>query len=168
MPFETFLIIAQIAVALTGFIGITVTLRQGRDGSFSRLLLASILQTTLGAALFAVVPDFLSRLLASTVMWRVACGSFGLYHLIIFGRHIVKQRSLKQMSAVQRVVTITSVAVIGLKLSVGLGYLVAYAYSIYYLGLVWLLGIGCYSFTLILFHEEEHVHASARSARPGS
>ena len=55
MPFETFLMIAQIAVALTGFIGITVTLRHGRDGGFSRLLLASILQTTLGAALFAAV-----------------------------------------------------------------------------------------------------------------
>ena len=34
MPFETFLIIAQIAVALTGFIGITVTLRHGRDAGF--------------------------------------------------------------------------------------------------------------------------------------
>ena len=131
-------------------------------------MLASILQTTLGAALFAVIPDFLSRLLASAVMWRVACGSFGLYHLIIFGRHILKQRSLKQMNAIQRVVTITSVPVIGLKLTVGLGFLVAYAYSIYYRGLVWLIGIACYSFALILFHDGEQVHASATSARRDS
>jgi hypothetical protein len=164
MPFETFLIIAQIAVALTGFIGITVTLRHGRDAGFSRLLLASILQTTLGAALFAVVPDFLSHLLTPAVMWRVACGSFGLYHLTIFARHIFRQHSLKQMSAVQRVVTVASVPIIGLKLSVGFGVLVAYAYSIYYLGLVWLLGIACYSFALILFHDE-HAHASARGER---
>jgi len=164
MPFETFLMIAQTAVALTGFIGITVTLRHGRDGGFSRLLLASILQTTLGAALFAVVPDLLSPLLTPTSMWRVACGSFGLYHLAIFARHILRQRSLKQMSAVQRAVTIASVPVIGLKLSVGFGVLVPFAYSIYSLGLIWLLGIACYSFTLILFHDE-HAHDSTRGAR---
>jgi len=164
MPFETFLIIAQIAVALTGFIGITVTLRHGRDAGFSRLLLASILQTTLGAALFAVVPDLLSPLLTPAMMWRVACGSFGLYHLVIFARHILRQRSLKQMSAVQLVVTIASVPIIGLKLTVGFGVLVAYAYSIYYLGLIWLLGVACYSFTLILFHDE-HADDSAKGAR---
>ena len=161
MPFESFLMIAQIAVALTGFIGVTVTLRHGRDAGFSRLLLASILQTTLGAALFAVVPDLLSPLLKPAVMWRVACGGFGLYHLTIFARHILRQRSLKQMGAVQIVVTITSLPVIGLKLGVGFGFFVAYAYSIYYLGLVWLLGIACYSFTLLLFHDDD----PARGAR---
>ena len=47
-------------------------------------------------------------------------------------------------------------------------HLVACAYSIYYLGLVWLLGLACYSFTLILFHDAEHVHAAATSARRGA
>ncbi len=154
MEFDSFLILAQIAVALIGFIGITVTLRHGRDAGFARLMLTSILQTTLGAAFFALVPDLLSRLFAPVVMWRVACGSFGLYHLTIFVLHILRQRSLKQMSMVQRIVTIGSIPVICLKLSVGLGFLVAYSYSIYYLGLIWMLGIACYAFTLILFRTE--------------
>jgi hypothetical protein len=77
MAFESFLLIAQIAVAPTGFVGITVTLRHGHDAGFSRLMLASILQTTLGAAFFAVVPDLLARLLAPELMWRIACAGCG-------------------------------------------------------------------------------------------
>jgi hypothetical protein len=151
---DSFLLIAQIAVTLTGFVGITVALRRGRDGRFRRLFLASMLQTTLGAAFFAALPDPLAHLMSLDTMWRVACGSFGLYHLAIITLHVVRQNSLVRMGAVQSMITIASLPVIALKLAVGAGYLIAYAYPIYYLGLIWLLGIGSYTFILILFDEE--------------
>jgi hypothetical protein len=88
-------------------------------------------------------------------MWRVACSTFGIYHLVIFALHVVRQRSVKQMSALQKTLTAASVPVIGLKLSVGLGYLVSYAYSIYYLGLIWQLVIACSAFAIVLFHVED-------------
>ncbi len=42
---------------------------------------------------------------------------------------------------------------VGLKLAVGLGHLLAYAYGIYLLGLLWLIGVAGYLFTMILFDD---------------
>ena len=142
-------------MALTGFVGVMIAVRAGRHTRSSRLFLASVLQTTLGAAFFALLPDFLSRLLAPDAMWRIACGTFGLYHLAIFMAHLVKQHPLRKMSALQRSLTFASVPVIGLKLSVGLGFFLPYAYSIYYLGLLWLLGVACYAFAIIVFEDDK-------------
>jgi hypothetical protein len=153
MHLDSLILIAQISVALTGFVGIIVAIREWHGKGLARLLLASILQTTLGAAFFALIPDPLSHLVSMDSMWRIACGAFGLYHLGIWAQHVVRQRSLATMGAVQKIVTIASMPVIALKLCVGLGFLLRHAYPIYYLGLTWLLGVGCYAFILILFDD---------------
>ena len=140
-------------------------LRGGRESGFARLLLASMLQTTLGAAFIAVLPDPLLHITSPPVTWRIVCGAFGLYHLGIFSAHLRRQRSLAQMSAVQKVVTIASVPVIALKLAVGRGFLLNFAYPIYYLGLIWLLAVGCYAFVLILFDDGNHSQNASTTKR---
>ncbi len=154
MHFDSYRTIADIAVALTGFIGIILVL-QHRDKSFSRLGLTTILGTSLGAMMFSFVPDFLGNFLSSDTTWRVSCGSFGLYHLFLIINHQARQRSIRSNTPIQLAITLLSFPVVGLKLAVGLGLLLSYAYDIYYLGLLWLVGVAAYLFAMILFDETE-------------
>ncbi len=154
MNFDSYRTIAEVSIALTGFLGIIVVL-QHKDKSFSRLQLVGILQTTLGAALFSFIPDFLGHFLNEEAAWRLACGSFGLYHLYLIVSHQAKQRGIRKNTPFQLAVTIVSFPVVGLKLAVGLGFLLPYAYDIFYLGLLWLLGIASYFFVIILLDNPE-------------
>ncbi len=154
MNFESYRTIADISVALTGFIGIILVL-QHRDKSFSRLGLATILGTSLGAMMFSFVPDFLGNFLSSDTTWRVSCGSFGLYHLFLIINHQTRQRSIRSNTPIQLAITLLSFPVVGLKIAVGMGLLLSYAFDIYYLGLLWLVGIAAYLFAMILFDDSE-------------
>ena len=165
MNFESFRTVAEIAVGLTGFVGIIVVL-QRRLGGYPRVLLLTFLQLTLGATFFALLPDFLSDLFAPERMWRVATGSFGIYHLAIFVQHQWKRWRIWEYGLVQALVTIASLPVILLKLGVGLGFLGAFAYSIHYLGLLWFLGVACYGFVLILFDENAEEAAETHTVAP--
>jgi len=91
----------------------------------------------------------------------VACGSFGLYHLFLIINHQAKQRSIRSNTPIQLAITLLSFPVVGLKIAVGLGYLLAYAYDIFYLGLLWLVGVTAYLFTLILFDKSEAPDSNA-------
>ena len=75
--FESYYAISNIAVALTGFIGIIVALKHN-DQRFPRLALSTILATSVGAMLFAYAPGLLQNSLGPELSWRVANGSFGL------------------------------------------------------------------------------------------
>ena len=152
MNFDAYRTIADISVALSGFIGIIVVL-QHRDRSFAQVGLVTIFGTSLGAMMFSFVPDFLSGFLSSDIAWRVACGSFGLYHLFLIINHQARQRSIRSNTPIQLAITLASFPVVGLKLAVGLGFLLAYAYDIYYLGLLWVVGVTAYLFALILFDD---------------
>ncbi len=152
MVFDTYRTIAEVAVTLTGFIGVVVVLKR-RDEHFSRLGLATIMSTSLGAVLFAFLPELLSGVFSEAVTWRLANGSFGLYHLYLILWHQFRQRSIRSNTPVQWVVVFLSFWVVGLKLAVGLGHLLAYAYGIYLLGLLWLIGVAGYLFTMILFDD---------------
>ena len=160
MNFDAYRTIADISVALSGFIGIILVL-QHRDRSFAQVGLATIFGTSLGAMMFSFVPDFLSGFLSSDIAWRVACGSFGLYHLFLIIFHQARQRSIRSNTPVQLAITLASFPVVGLKLAVGLGFLLAYAYDIYYLGLLWVVGVTAYLFALILFDSPEKLDDDA-------
>lgn len=154
MNFDSFRTIAEISVALTGFIGIILVL-QHKDKSFAQLGLFTILGASLGAMMFSFVPEFLGNFLSAESTWRVACGSFGLYHLFLIINHQVRQRSVRSNTPVQLAITLLSFPVTGLKIAVGLGFLLSYAYDIYYLGLLWLIGVTAYLFSMILFDNSE-------------
>lgn len=160
---DSFQTVAEIAVGLTGFVGIIVILQQ-RLGGYSRVVLLTFLQLTLGAAFFALLPDLLTELLAPENVWRVATGSFGAYHLAIFVQHQWKRWRIWDYGLVQGLVTIASVPVIGLKIGVGLGHFETFAYTIHYLGLLWLLGVACYGFVLIVFGVEGESGAASTTS----
>jgi len=150
LDFDALRTIADISVALAGFIGIILVL-QHRDAAFMAVQITTIFGTSFGAMMFALLPDLLSGFLSTEMMWRVVCGVFGLYHLFLILRHQIMQRSVRANTPIQLTITLLSLPVVGLKLAVGLGFLLAYAYQIYYLGLLWCIGISAYLFALILF-----------------
>jgi hypothetical protein len=154
IDFDSFRTIAEISVALTGFIGIILVLKH-RDKSFAQLGLSTILGASLGAMMFSFVPEFLGNFLSAETAWRVACGSFGLYHLFLIINHQVRQRSLRANTPIQLAITLLSFPVVGLKIATGLGFLLSYAFDIYYLGLLWMVGVSAYLFSMILFDNSE-------------
>ncbi len=155
MDFEAYYAISNIAVALTGFIGIIVPLRY-KDQRFPRLALSTILATSVGAMLFAYVPGLLQNSLGPDLSWKVANGSFGLYHLFLIINHQARQLQFQANTPIQLVIVVLSVfPVVGLKLAVGLGYLMAYAYDIFLLGLLWCIFIPAYLLARILVADAE-------------
>ena len=160
MNFDAYRTIADISIALSGFIGIILVL-QHRDKLFAELGLITIFGASLGAMMFSFVPDFLAGFLSADNAWRLACGSFGLYHLFLIINHQVKQRSIRSNTPVQLAITLLSFPVVGLKIAVGLGFLLAYAYDIYFLGLLWLIGVSAYLFAMILFDDSANPDSQA-------
>jgi hypothetical protein len=156
MPvFDAYYAISNIAVALTGFIGIIVAL-QHKDQRFPRLALSTIIATSVGAMLFAYLPELLQNLLGNELSWRVANGSFGLYHLFLIVNHQSRQLQFKANTPVQLLIVLLSLfPVVALKLAVGLGYFMAYAYDIYLLGLLWCIFIPAYLFAMILLPKNQ-------------
>lgn len=159
--FEAYYAISNIAVALTGFIGIIVALKHA-DQPFPRLALTTILGTSVGAMLFAYAPGLLQKSLGTELSWRAANGTFGLYHLLLIVNHQARQLQFKANTPVQLVIVILSVfPVVGLKLAVGLGYFLRYAYEIYLLGLLWCVFIPAYLLARILVADAEDGPSSA-------
>lgn len=150
MDLEAIRSVAEIAVALSGFIGIILVIRH-RDAAFTALGVMTTFGASFGAMMFALLPDLFLRFLGTETMWRVTCGTFGAYHLFLILQHQLKQRSIRKNTPVQLLITLASFPVVGLKLAVGLGFLLTHAFEIYYLGLLWLLGVSAYLFAMILF-----------------
>lgn len=142
--------LAEIAVALAGFIGIVLVI-QHRDAAFRALGVTTIFGASFGAMMFSLLPNLFVGLLDSETMWRVICGTFGVYHLYLILQHQLRQRSIRQNTPVQLLITLASFPVVGLKIAVGFGFCLAYAFEIYYLGLLWLLGVSAYLFAMVLF-----------------
>ena len=64
MNFDAYRTIADISIALSGFIGIILVL-QHRDKLFAELGLITIFGASLGAMMFSFVPDFLAGFLSA-------------------------------------------------------------------------------------------------------
>lgn len=153
--FDAYYAISNIAVALTGFIGIIVAL-QHADHRFPRLALTTIFATSVGAMLFAYMPALLGNVLGADTGWQIASGSFGLYHLFLIVNHQRRQLRFKANTPVQLLIVALSVfPVVSLKLAVGLGWFMAHAYNIYLLGLLWCIFIPAYLLARVLIDTAE-------------
>ena len=142
--------IAQIAITLTGFIAVLVAIQHG-DNRFSRLAVITIFGTTGGAIIFAFVPELLMNVVSVEYVWRISCGTFGIYHLILILNHQTKQVNIKKNTPVQfMILGLSFFPVIFLKIAVGFGYFLNHANEIFLLGLVWCIFIPLYLFSMII------------------
>lgn len=150
VDFESYYAVSNIAVAITGFIGIIAAL-QHSDHRFPSLVLSTVLATSIGAMLFAYLPILLWKPLGPALSWRVSCGLFGLYHLALILNHQVRQLQFRANTPVQMVVVFVSVfPVVALKLAVGMGFLLSFAYEVFLLGLLWCVFIPAYLLAMVL------------------
>jgi hypothetical protein len=154
MEFEAFRVIAQIAAAFAGFIGIIVAVRSRLDG-LPPMQLTGFLQSSLGALGFALLPDLVFGLgIADQWAWQILCGLFGLYHLYIYVFFLGHFPDLKRMPPFQITIAVFSLPVIGAKLAVGAGLINVYAPNIYHLGLIWLLGVSIFFFAQVMMNDK--------------
>ena len=110
---------AQDAAAFAGFVGVVLVILS-RGGALPRLQTAGFLQGSLGAVVFALLPEFFVEVLPNEkTTWQLLCGLFGLYHLLIFVNYLSKHKYLKKMGLLQKSISIASIPVIGLKLAAG-------------------------------------------------
>lgn len=153
MDFEAFRTLAQVATGLTGFVGVILAIRSGKD-RLPRLQLVGFLQNSLAVLLFSLLPEFLVETFGHAILvMQVLCGVLALYHLGIMINYVRKQRNLLAMSFVQKSITLLSLPVIILKLSVASGFFLGYAGNVFYFALLWHLCVGIYIFSQILLLE---------------
>lgn len=149
---STFHAIAAIGATLTGFIGVVVAL-QMHDRHFPRLVLGTMFGTSMGATMFAFLPELIGGFMEVETAWRLATGLFGAYHLFLILNHQIRQRSIQSNSPIQLAITLSSFPVVFSQIGVGFGFFVEYAYALYLLGLLWLIGVTAYLFALTLSSE---------------
>lgn len=152
---SSYYVVAQIAVTLTGFIALIIAIEQ-RDKAFSRLAIWTILATTIGALLFSFVPELLTGLIEPYWVWRISCGTFGLFHLALIINHQARQLQFRKNTPIQWCIVLLSVfPVVFLKLAVGLGFFLDHAERIYLLGLLWFVFIALYLLSVIVLEDIE-------------
>lgn len=153
LSFDTFHSIAEVAATFAGFVGLMVVLMRN-DHQFARHLIIDFLFVTLGTVVFAYLPELIAGVgWSEDTTWRIACGSFGAYHLGIYSASNFRQKTIRPQGPMQLTLTVVSAPVILLKLAVGAGFGVNYAYEIYLLGLVWLVSMAIYIFSLMVLEE---------------
>ena len=99
---DEFLALTQVGVALTGFMGIVITLRTGALsalGAVSRARVRDLLYLPLGVVFFALAPSIITGFLANgEVAWRSVMFLYALYTVFACSQYFVatgfKQRQL--------------------------------------------------------------------------
>ena len=146
--------VAEIAAALLGFAGIVVAIAASRPSSgsdiatWSTRTLPGIFLPGLSAILFAYLPDLLfGGRPENVVQWRVACGVFGMVHLVESMSPIWLNRASGEAvrSGLVWIISVSQLA-IWPKIVVALGWFTEFAYQVYLLGLLWYLVIMVGSF----------------------
>jgi len=161
MPGEEFLLTtAEIAIAFVGFSAVVVAFRESsghRLSQFQHLQVRVMIELGFATLFFAGAPLVLSFLdLASSTVWRIAHGAFGLFLLIYFGNYHVRRRPradpgsspVRSPLFVVRIVVTYGFGVLSLMAAVGL--LVPAGLALYAIGLAWVLAIAALAFLIMV------------------
>ena len=156
---EYLLTCAEIGVALAGFAALVIVVRQRAAEELSpndRMLVASLIERGLMAALFSFIPLLLSGLgLSAGVVWFWASGTIAIYMLSLAWRSAANRRRDPQASALVARPLFVSLTIIGLSMaglqlahSVGVG--IQQSVWWYLLALTWLLTAAGYIFVFVV------------------
>ena len=154
MP-ESLFTIAEIAVAVVGFIAIVTVLREKSDaGELDLVLTRNIITEPIAVVMLALLPSVLANLNIDLDMnYRLSNFIAALVHLFLTG-WIYTRFSPHFGKGMNRILTSTlcviPVAICVLQLCAAAGYFSDYSFFLYVLGLYWLLGM-CFVNFLVLF-----------------
>jgi|GEM_PF-1702208 len=156
---EYLLTSAEIGVALAGFAALVIVVRQRSADELSssdRMLVASLIERGLMAALFSFLPLLLLGLgLAAGVVWFCASGTLSIYMFSLAWRSAVNRRRDPQASELVVRPLFITLTIIGLSMaglqvvhSIGVG--IQQSVWWYLLGLTWLLTATGYIFVFVV------------------
>ncbi len=156
---EYLLTSAEIGVALAGFAALVIAVRQRAANELSssdRLLVASLIERGLMAALFSFLPLLLSGLgLAAGVVWFWASGALSIYIFSLGWRGVANRRRDPQTSVLVSRSLFLPLMIIGLSMagiqlvhSIGVG--IQQSVWWYLLALTWLLTACGYVFFFVV------------------
>ena len=147
---------AEVAATLAGFIGVVFVLGRRSEGHLTARessALFHLLFTALGALFFSLVtPLFLGSTVDENVVWRVANGASGLYHLLGVGRASLE--ALRGHFGVPKAFTWMlfsgSYTLIPANFATAAGYFPEVAPIVFMLGLIWFLVVTAVTFVSLL------------------
>ena len=132
-------LIAEIAVALTGFTGIVAVLGRRARGDWSAeelLSLRVLIETSLTALFLSFAPDLLDMAVDSEVaVWRWSNGLLGIAHGANFTAFLVRTKAARPTSS-QLILGVTAVSLILAHLLVAGGLFATWAALIFIVGLL--------------------------------
>jgi hypothetical protein len=147
-------LIAEIAVALTGFTGIVAVLGRRARGDWSpeeMLSLRVLIETSLTALFLSFIPDLLNMVVDSeSTVWRVSNGLLGITHLATFGAFLLRAKLANPTSS-QVMLGVTAISLILAHFLVAAGLFTTWAALIFIIGLLQQLFIAIHNFVILLF-----------------
>ncbi len=152
---ETLRLIAELAIAITGFSGVVVVVRSRVHDSWETGRLWMLLIQALGAAFFAFVPLLLETAGFSVAAnWRCSNGALGLFQLAVIAGVAFTNRSSRHHEFVWPG-TLVTMCVTGASIGLvevvhALGGVPSLGAFIYEVALVWLLAMACLNFALFV------------------
>ncbi len=155
---DEFLALTQIGIALTGFMGIVITLRTGSLsalGAVTRARAQDLLILPLGAMFFALAPSIIAGFLANgEVAWRSAMFLWALYVVFAYAQYFVATR-FKQATRWEIITLVRTAPLVLAMFATALGFYVEFIEEVYFLALVWMLLIAVLDFAELLFADEQ-------------
>ena len=149
---DTLHTIAEVGIAIAGFAGIVAAIdrRATSLASGAHGPLAVLLGSSLGAVLFAFVPEWIDAAAASpAAVWQTSNGLFGVYRLAYVAAIFASIRQAEVEAERWRLLPFGALLG-GLHLVAAVGFLGSFAYFIYFTGLLWGLGMALLSFNRLI------------------
>ena len=164
---DEFLTLTQVGIALTGFMGIVITLRTGSLsalGAVSRARVRDLLILPLGVVFFALAPSIIAGFLANGEMaWRGAMFLWALY--VVFGcAQYFVATGFKQAKRWEIITLAFAVPIVLAMFATALGFYVEFIEEVYFFSLVWVLFIAVLDFVELLFADEQSAEPPAGAA----
>ncbi len=164
---DEFLALTQIGIALTGFMGIVITLRTGSLsalGAVTRARVQDLLILPLGVMFFALAPSIIAGFLANDELaWRSAMFLWAPYVVFACAQYFVAT-SFKQAKRWEIITLVPTVPLVLAMFATALGFYVEFIEEVYFFALVWVLLIAVLDFKELLFADEQSTEQPAGPA----
>lgn len=158
MDGESYLfVLVEAGVALAGFSAIAATLgskEPHESGTMQRLIVARLVERSLMASLFALLPILLFGLgLSARIVWLVSSGTLAIYGAFTLTKTLQRRTTVLQLGVRRPLVVLLfliAIAVIMVQVLNAVGAVIAQGLWWYTLGVTWLMVTAGYTFVIYL------------------
>ncbi len=162
-------ILAEVSVALAGFIGVILVVQHSGRGRWSqgeKNTMFHLLFSSLGVLVLSLLPLLIQPAFTdSALIWRICCPVMAFFH--VYGPYRGTTQYRRQEISMPRysafVFPAGSFLVAGLAVAIAFGFLLDFAAIVYFAGLGWLLAVAIFAFANLLFRGIDSAGPAGRS-----